>query len=112
LVPGAAFNTFGVKRLFSLWTSRTKLQPHETEAPNLELAGTLSDKLKHVGQCPTNFSLSTSRTKLKPPSLTYSLISNFSCGNIARMPLCCQQRTGPCTRREQGVPFLVRAPQV
>ena len=28
------------------------------------------------------------------------------------MPLCCQQRIGPCTRREHGVPFLVRAPQI
>jgi hypothetical protein len=28
------------------------------------------------------------------------------------MPLCCQQRTGPWTRREQGVPFFVRAPQM
>jgi len=27
-------------------------------------------------------------------------------------PLCCQQRTGPWTRREQGVPFFVRAPQM
>jgi len=45
-------------------------------------------------------------------SLAHSLIRNFSNGNIAAAPLCCQQRTGPCTRREQGVPFFVRAPQV
>lgn len=40
-----------------------------------------------------------------------SFIINFSAGNIAGMPLCCQQRTGACTRLEQGVPFFVRAPQ-
>jgi hypothetical protein len=40
----------------------------------------------------------------------YSLINNFSGGSIARAPLCCQQRTGPWTRREQGVPFFVKAP--
>lgn len=28
------------------------------------------------------------------------------------MPLCCQQRPGPRTRRLQGVPFFVRAPQM
>jgi hypothetical protein len=28
------------------------------------------------------------------------------------IPVCCQQRTGPWTRREQGVPFFVRAPQM
>ena len=28
------------------------------------------------------------------------------------MPLCCQQRPGPRTRRRQGVPFFVRAPQM
>ena len=43
-------------------------------------------------------------------SLRYSLINNFSCGSIARAPLCCQQRTGPWTRREHGVPFFVNAP--
>jgi hypothetical protein len=37
---------------------------------------------------------------------------NFSTGNIAGRPLCCQQRTGPLTRREQGLPFFVRAPQL
>jgi hypothetical protein len=40
------------------------------------------------------------------------LIANLSGGNIAGMPLCCQQRVGPCTRREQGLPFFVRAPQM
>ena len=42
----------------------------------------------------------------------HSCTSNFSCGNMAGMPLCCQHRTGACTRRKQGVPFFVRAPQV
>ena len=50
------------------------------------------------------------------PELTgprgHSLILSFSCGSIAGAPLCCQQRVGPWTRREHGVPFLVRAPQV
>ncbi len=31
---------------------------------------------------------------------------------MAGRPLCCQQRMGPWTRREQGLPFFVRAPQV
>src|SRR5258705_9024072 len=37
---------------------------------------------------------------------------NFSAGSIAGRPLCCQQRTSPCTRREHGVPFFVRAPHI
>jgi hypothetical protein len=37
---------------------------------------------------------------------------NFDCGSIAGIPLCCQQRKGPRTRRWQGVPFFVRAPQM
>jgi hypothetical protein len=42
----------------------------------------------------------------------HSLSINFSRGSIASSPLCCQQRTAPETRREQGVPFFVRAPQM
>jgi hypothetical protein len=42
----------------------------------------------------------------------YSLTSSFSSGNIALAPLCCQHLTGPRTRREHGVPFFVRAPQM
>ena len=42
--------------------------------------------------------------------MRYPLTRSFSCGSIAGMPLCCQQRRGACTRLEQGVPFLVRAP--
>lgn len=37
---------------------------------------------------------------------------SFAGGSIAFRPLCCQQRPTPRTRREQGVPFLVRAPQI
>jgi len=44
--------------------------------------------------------------------LLHSLIRNLSVGSIAGIPLCCQQRTSPWTRREHGVPFLVRAPQM
>jgi hypothetical protein len=44
--------------------------------------------------------------------ISYSLITNFSRGSIARSPLCCQHRTSAETRREQGVPFFVRAPQI
>jgi len=36
---------------------------------------------------------------------------NFDGGSIADLPRCCQQRPVPRTRREQGVPFCVRAPQ-
>ncbi|MGH9872348.1 MAG: hypothetical protein ACRD9S_07765 [Pyrinomonadaceae bacterium] len=32
-------------------------------------------------------------------------------GIMLGIPLCCQHRPGACTRREQGVPFFVRAPQ-
>jgi hypothetical protein len=42
----------------------------------------------------------------------YSLTTSFSSGSIAFAPLCCQQRTGPWTRREHGVPFFVLAPQM
>jgi hypothetical protein len=38
--------------------------------------------------------------------------TSFEGGSIAGMPLCCQQRPGPRTRRRQGVPFFVRAPQM
>ncbi len=31
---------------------------------------------------------------------------------MAGLPRCCQQRPTPRTRREQGVPFCVRAPQI
>jgi hypothetical protein len=31
---------------------------------------------------------------------------------MAGIPLCCQHLTWPWTRREQGVPFFVRAPQI
>ena len=41
----------------------------------------------------------------------YSRTINFAAGSIADLPLCCQQRPVPRTRREQGVPFFVRAPQ-
>jgi hypothetical protein len=51
-------------------------------------------------------------TFVRNPQGDKSFIINLSCGSIAGMPLCCQQRTAPCTRREQGVPFLVRAPQM
>jgi len=37
---------------------------------------------------------------------------SFSGESIAGIPLCCQQRTAPWTRREHGLPFLVRAPHV
>ena len=37
---------------------------------------------------------------------------NFAGGSIAGLPLCCQHLPVPRTRREQGVPFLVRAPQI
>ena len=40
-----------------------------------------------------------------------SLITRFSGGMMAGMPRCCQQRPVPRTRRWQGVPFCVRAPQ-
>ena len=43
--------------------------------------------------------------------LRYSRTSNFAAGNIAPRPRCCQHRPVPRTRREQGVPFFVRAPQ-
>lgn len=39
-------------------------------------------------------------------------IISFDSGNIAGIPLCCQQRPKPRTRRVQGVPFLVRAPHM
>jgi hypothetical protein len=42
----------------------------------------------------------------------YSRTTNFAAGNIAGLPRCCQQRPVPRTRREQGVPRFVRAPQM
>jgi hypothetical protein len=42
----------------------------------------------------------------------YSCTINFDGGNIAGIPLCCQQRPVPRTLRWQGVPFCVRAPQM
>ncbi len=48
-----------------------------------------------------------------PPSLAPHLCTiNLEAGSIAGKPLCCQQRPVPRTRREQGVPFCVRAPQM
>ncbi len=35
-----------------------------------------------------------------------------SAGSIAGIPLCCQQRPVPRTRREQGLPLCVRAPHM
>lgn len=51
------------------------------------------------------------QTEVCRTTVAYPLTNSFSCGNIAGIPLCCQQRRGACTRLEQGVPFLVRAPQ-
>lgn len=48
----------------------------------------------------------------RPLSVRYPCTINFAGGSIAGRPLCCQQRPVPRTRREQGVPFFVRAPQV
>jgi hypothetical protein len=42
----------------------------------------------------------------------YSLIIRCSSGITAGWPLCCQQRSVPRTRRWQGVPFFVSAPQI
>ncbi len=48
-----------------------------------------------------------------PPSLApHPCTINLEAGSIAGKPLCCQQRPVPRTRREQGVPFCVRAPQM
>lgn len=47
---------------------------------------------------------------LHPSSLLFTIL--FSRGIIAGSPLCCQQRPVPRTRRWQGVPFCVRAPQI
>ena len=46
------------------------------------------------------------------PLLQFPVTISFCGGKIAARPLCCQQRPTPRTRREQGVPFLVRAPQM
>jgi hypothetical protein len=40
------------------------------------------------------------------------VIIRFSKGIMAGIPRCCQQRPVPRTRRWQGVPFCVRAPQM
>jgi len=42
----------------------------------------------------------------------FHLTMSFSFESIAGRPLCCQQRVGPCTRLEHGVPFFVLAPQI
>jgi hypothetical protein len=43
--------------------------------------------------------------------INYRLTTSFSIGSIAGLPSCCQHRRLPFTRREQGVPFFVSAPQ-
>ena len=64
------------------------------------------------GTRPWHHYFSQNLARHNPTSIAQSLMINLSGGSIAGIPLCCQQRTGPCTRREHGVPFFVRAPQM
>jgi hypothetical protein len=42
----------------------------------------------------------------------YPWTMSFEAGSMAGIPLCCQHRPVPLTRRVHGVPFLVLAPQI
>src|ERR1044072_4063235 len=80
--------------------------------PNERTMRVSGEKLTSTDVCGSKACIAVLQSIVIVTRCIYSLTTSFSSGSIACAPLCCQQRTGPRTRREQGVPFFVLAPQM